>query len=61
MIAMQNSYSTLKQSGSDLNVCQGQTIKDFFDQMGLQTAWEFDTQIEQFSKDAEHKSSQQES
>ncbi|KAH8816693.1 carboxyphosphonoenolpyruvate mutase [Xylogone sp. PMI_703] len=61
MIAMQDSYKLLKDQGSDLNACKGQTIKDFFDQMGLQAAWEFDDQIEKFSKDAEHKSSESDS
>ncbi|KAJ9349784.1 carboxyphosphonoenolpyruvate mutase [Paecilomyces variotii] len=50
MLAMQRSYGALKEKGTDLHVCEGQTIKHFFDQLGLEKAWEFDNAIEEFSR-----------
>lgn len=61
MLAIQDSYKALKTTGSDIEFCRGQNIQDFFYQMGLKTAWEFDTRIEKFSKDeVEHMSGQPE-
>ncbi|KAF2179533.1 Phosphoenolpyruvate/pyruvate domain-containing protein [Zopfia rhizophila CBS 207.26] len=51
MIAMQKSYGALKNSGSDLMYCKGQSISDFFDQVGLREAWEFDDRVEKYSKE----------
>jgi 2-methylisocitrate lyase-like PEP mutase family enzyme len=50
MLAMQRSYGALKATGTDLETCEGQTIKDFFDQVGLGDAWEFDARISDFSE-----------
>ncbi|GAD98722.1 carboxyphosphonoenolpyruvate mutase [Paecilomyces variotii No. 5] len=50
MLAMQRSYSALKEKGTDIHACEGQTIKHFFDQLGLEKAWEFDNAIEDFSR-----------
>jgi hypothetical protein len=50
MLAMQRSYGALKETGTDLEACEGQQIKDFFDQVGLAEAWEFDTRISEFSE-----------
>jgi len=50
MIAMQRSYAALKNDGTDLQCCEGNTIKDFFDQVGLEKSWKFDEKIEKFSK-----------
>lgn len=62
MLAMQRSYTGLKENGSDLNYCKGTTIQDFFEQLGLASAWDFDDRIEKFSKEeTEHSSEQQES
>ncbi|KAK5209509.1 hypothetical protein LTR20_003656 [Exophiala xenobiotica] len=61
-IAMQRSYEGLKKEGSDLKYCEGNTIKDFFDQVGLADDFDFDDRIEQFSKkEVEHTSHQDES
>ena len=61
MLAMQGSYRSLKDDGSDLEHCQGRNIKDFFRQCGLDEAFAFDKRIEEFSKEAKHKSQQAES
>jgi len=62
MLAMRRSYEALKNEGTDLDKCEGHSIKDFFDQMGLPSAWEFDDKIEKFSKEqAKHESQAQES
>jgi len=62
MLAMQRSYSGLKNEGSDLKYCEGNQIQDFFRQLGLDEAFEFDAQVEKYSKDkVEHRSSQDES
>lgn len=62
MLAMQRSYAGLKENGSDLNYCKGTTIQDFFEQLGLASAWDFDDRIEKYSKEeTEHSSEQQES
>ncbi len=62
MLAMQKSYEGLKKGGSDLKYCEGKTIKDFFDQVGLADDFDFDNRIEEFSKkEVEHTSQQDES
>jgi len=62
MLAMQDSYRALRETGSDLKFCRDQTIKDFFDQMGLEAAWNFDDRIEKYSQEeVEHTSGQSES
>ncbi|GFF63172.1 hypothetical protein CNMCM6936_001982 [Aspergillus lentulus] len=50
MLAMQRSYGALKATGTDLEACEGQTIKDFFDQVGLSEAWEFDARISDLAR-----------
>jgi hypothetical protein len=50
MIAMQRSYGALKNTGSDLETCEGQNITDFFNKVGMNDAWEFDDHIEMYSK-----------
>jgi hypothetical protein len=50
MLAMQRSYSALKATGTDLEACEGRTIKDFFDHVGLGEAWESDARISDFSE-----------
>ncbi|KAH1384592.1 hypothetical protein KXV51_009695 [Aspergillus fumigatus] len=48
------SYATVvwcsKSHGTDLEACEGHTIKDFFDQVGLGEAGEFDARISECSK-----------
>lgn len=62
MLAMQRSYAALKNSSTDLDQCEGRTIKDFFDQMGLKAAWEFDDRVEKYSREeAKHESTSQKS
>jgi hypothetical protein len=62
MLAMQESYRGLKEEGSDLKYCQGKTIVNFFEQLGLKEAMKFDEQIESWSRDeVEHNSKQLES
>ncbi|KAK4110000.1 carboxyphosphonoenolpyruvate mutase [Canariomyces notabilis] len=50
MLAMQRSYRGLKEEGSDLKYCENQTIVQFFEQLGLKEAWDFDEGIESYSK-----------
>lgn len=50
MLAMQDSYQGLKNEGSDLKYCKGNTIVHFFEQLGLKDAMDFDDKIEQWSK-----------
>jgi hypothetical protein len=50
MLAMQRSYGALKATGTNLEACEGRTIKDFFDQVGLGEAWEFDARISNFGE-----------
>ena len=50
MLAMQDSYQGLKQEGSDLKYCKGDKIGQFFQQLGLQEAMDFDARIAQFSQ-----------
>ncbi|KDQ57256.1 hypothetical protein JAAARDRAFT_194412 [Jaapia argillacea MUCL 33604] len=50
MLAMQRSYQMLKTFGTDLEACEGHNIKNFFEQMGLKAAFEFDQGVEQFVK-----------
>jgi len=45
MLNMRRSYSMLKETGSDLAACEGQTIKNFFEQLGLKSAFGFDQAI----------------
>ena len=62
MLAMQRSYAGLKNKGSDLEYCEGNRIQDFFQQVGLQDSFEFDSKIEKFSKEeAKHESEELES
>jgi hypothetical protein len=62
MLAMQQSYAGLREMGSDLDYCKGKTIQNFFEQVGLAGAWDFDDRIEKYSKEkSEHSSEQQES
>lgn len=61
MLAMQRSYKGLKEKGSDLDYCEGNRIQDFFEQLGLKQAFDFDAQIEKFSTEAEHESKEAES
>jgi 2-methylisocitrate lyase-like PEP mutase family enzyme len=62
MLAMQESYKGLMDEGSDLKYCQGKTIVDFFEQLGLKEAMEFDERIENWSRDeVQHTSKQLES
>ena len=59
---MQKSYEGLKKGGSDLKYCEDNTIKDFFDQVGLADDFDFDNRIEEFSKkEVEHTSHEDES
>ncbi|EPQ53671.1 carboxyphosphonoenolpyruvate mutase [Gloeophyllum trabeum ATCC 11539] len=50
MLAMQRSYKMLKEEGSDLKACEGRTIKNFFEQVGLKAAFDFDNDVNQFIK-----------
>lgn len=50
MLAMRQSYTALKNEGTDLQHCEGNTIKDFFAQLGLVRAWEFDNQVEDWAR-----------
>jgi hypothetical protein len=50
MLAMQQSYRMLKEEKSDLKACQGRQIKHFFEQVGLKSAFDFDTQVIQHIK-----------
>ncbi|KAK4121905.1 carboxyphosphonoenolpyruvate mutase [Parathielavia appendiculata] len=62
MLAMQESYRGLKDEGSDLNYCRGKTIVDFFEQLGLKEAMQFDERIENWSREeVQHTSEQLES
>lgn len=62
MLAMQKSYEGLKKEGSDLRFCEDNTIKEFFEQLGLAEDFDFDNRIEKFSKrEVEHRSHQNES
>ncbi|GAQ07566.1 2,3-dimethylmalate lyase [Aspergillus lentulus] len=62
MLTMQRPYGALKATGTDLEACKGQTIKDFFDQVGLSEAWEFDARISNSSeKQTGGKAAQEES
>lgn len=62
MLAMQDSYQGLKNEGSDLKYCKGNTIVQFFEQLGLKDAMDFDDKIEQWSKsEVEDESKQDES
>ena len=62
MLAMQESYRGLKEDGSDLKYCKGNTIVQFFEQLGLKEAMEFDDRIEKWSRTkVEHESRQAES
>jgi 2-methylisocitrate lyase-like PEP mutase family enzyme len=45
MLAMQRSYKALKEKGTDLDNCEGHKIQDFFQQMGLQKAYNFDKTV----------------
>ncbi|KAH0183185.1 Annexin, partial [Aureobasidium melanogenum] len=51
MLAMQSSYSALKNEGTDLHHCKGKRIQDFFEQVGLKESFDFDTMIENYSKE----------
>ncbi|KAK4935181.1 hypothetical protein LTR10_023712 [Elasticomyces elasticus] len=62
MLAMQRSYEGLRKEGSDLKYCEGNTIKNFFVQVGLDEDFDFDNRIERFSKEeVQHTSKQDES
>jgi hypothetical protein len=64
MLAMQRAYKGLKERGSDLEYCEGNRIQDFFEQVGLKQAFDFDAQIEEYSKEeasAQHESEEHES
>ena len=50
MLAMRRSYTALRDNGTDLDHCEGNTIKDFFAQLGLEEAWKFDTKVEGWVK-----------
>ena len=50
MLAMRRSYSELKETGTDLDQCEGNTIKDFFKQLGLEESWRFDAKVEGWVK-----------
>ncbi|TPX66495.1 hypothetical protein SpCBS45565_g04479 [Spizellomyces sp. 'palustris'] len=54
MLAMQNSYRALKETGTDLEVCQGKQIRDFFIQMGLEEEFEYDKRMVEIAKKAIH-------
>lgn len=59
---MQDSYRGLKEEGSDLKYARGNTIVQFFEQLGLKDDMAFDDQIDQWSKkEVKHESKQQES
>jgi len=59
MLAMQRSYGALKETGTDVDQCEGNRIQDFFKQVGLDEAWRFDEAIEKFSREeAKHVSRQ---
>lgn len=52
MLAMQRSYKMLNEEKSDLKACEGKQIKNFFEQVGLKAAFDFDSQtIEHIKKD----------
>lgn len=50
MLAMQRSYNGLRKEGSDLKYCGNNRIQNFFEQVGLREAFDFDARIEKFSK-----------
>jgi len=54
MLAMEESFKALKETGTDLASCKGNRIYDFFDMMGLQADKEFDKQIVEFAKQKVH-------
>ncbi|KAI3570561.1 carboxyphosphonoenolpyruvate mutase [Fusarium oxysporum f. sp. albedinis] len=61
MVAMQESYQGLKNEGSDLKYCKGNTIVQFFEQLGLGDAMGFDDKVEEWSKkEVKHESEQDE-
>lgn len=45
MLAMQRSYGALRDDGTDLQHCEGKKIPDFFEQMGLKAAFDFDADV----------------
>lgn len=52
MLAMQRSYGMLKKDKSDLRACEGNQIKNMFEQVGLKAAFDFDSRIvEHIKKD----------
>lgn len=59
MLAMQRSYRCLKEEGSDLKYCEDNTIVQFFQQLGLKEAWEFDHEVENFSQNISKERSEQ--
>ncbi|KAH9854381.1 carboxyphosphonoenolpyruvate mutase [Lenzites betulinus] len=44
-IAMEKSYTALRDQGSDLDHCGGWQIKDFFERVGLRASWNFDREV----------------
>lgn len=50
MISMQRSYGMLKEKGSDLKACDGLTIKNFFEQVGLKACFDYDQDVEKVVK-----------
>jgi len=46
-IAMEKSYKALRDTGTDLNNCDGWQIKDFFERVGLKSSFGFDREVAQ--------------
>jgi len=59
MLALQRSYSGLKNEGSDLKYCEDKHIQDFFKQCGLDDDFEFDKRIEKYSREKVQEKSNQ--
>lgn len=49
MLAMQRYYAALRDTGTDWDVCEGKRINDFFEQVGLKRAFQFDEAVAEFS------------
>lgn len=59
MLAMQDSYRGLKEEGSDLKYCKGNTIVQFFEQLGLKDCMEFDAKVDKWSQSEVKQNSKQ--
>lgn len=50
MLAMQRSFKALRDDGTDLEHCEGKKIPDFFEQMGLKAAFDFDQDVVNYAE-----------